>query len=268
MNHPFESPEIDLVPPENPAAPSVPKLSIADLMIWMACVAVIITYYQFLYSLEPYSSQASVHKFTSIGYAMAWGTAAACGGSWLRNRRAWLSSGKVEPGHYCIALINIISISSAILSLIISSLFRDMSGSGYHFFILANLFFLLLVLGIKTVFIVLPLIKNRWFLCLLPWPMITCWRIVLQLLLYIPMLFENHIFLYHLGSEVLSLIGASIIMVFMTTSYFGETKRDWLHWVGISCFLSSYIVSIASNAWGIFYGGFNSEARRGWRVFT
>ncbi|PHR98114.1 MAG: hypothetical protein COA78_26605 [Blastopirellula sp.] len=259
MNNPLDSTMPEDNDCEQAIAPSVPKLSIADLMIWTACVAVIITYFQFLYSLEPYTSQASVHKFTSMGYAMVWGTATACGVSWLRNRRAWLSSGKLELGHYCIMLINIISISSASFSLITASLFRDMSGSGYQFFALVNLFFLLLILAIRTVFIVLTL-KRRWFLCLLPWPMMTCWKIVLYFLYLLPwlgfgdisMLNGNYVFLYHLGPGVLSLIGALITMVFMTTSVLGKTKRDWLHWVGISCLLGSYLLGIVSSAWIIF----------------
>ncbi|PHR98113.1 MAG: hypothetical protein COA78_26600 [Blastopirellula sp.] len=250
MNNPFESPEIDLVPSEIPVAPSTPKLSIADLMIWTACVAVLLTYHQFLRRFEEADSAVNAFLFFHIGNAILWGTSLAASIHWIRNYKAWLAAGKMESGHILVGLVLSSSIFVSFMYGVELFLVHGADLSRNSFYAIFYLFHNLVLLGMIS--IALFLIRNdHWIFCLLPWMLIKCWNCVIQLNQLLGLRLEtlslnSPIFLYYAGPLILASLGLLISIGFLFFAGFENRRRDWLHWVGTFCLLGIYVSILGS----------------------
>lgn len=241
MNDLFDSPESKLETPNQPTTPSVPKLSIADLMIWTACVAIYVAVYQLNSAGQGELLVGVTRKMLQLGFAMVCGTATAGVLVLVRNHRFGEILSYCNPGHVLLFAISVAGISS----LIAFSCLAEMRTWEQPSIQLILIIFSLHSLAIMAVIIFALFVTagSRWHFCLYPWLLFrgcTVIDLVGEGILQITVIELAPIQL------IGSFFGMGLVFVLIIADLMSKQSLTWLHRLGTVCLLGIYTTEFAS----------------------
>ncbi|MGY8769672.1 MAG: hypothetical protein ACKVH8_14740 [Pirellulales bacterium] len=227
--------------PEESNINSVPKLTIADLMIWTACVAAYMGVYHLIALSADELSESRTKQLIQLGFALSCGTATAAVIAIWKHPRATIAQLSVEPGVtllFTIAVAGLISVVAYGCETGINSWHRP------------YLNLIMLVRFIKTFAIIILIAKGllrisgtRWHFMLYPW----LFYHVHNMLAIVSYVFSFDIFDQILPVQlVVSMLGAIAVVAVLVIDLLVQPNSTWLHRTGTFCLLGIYVTEFSA----------------------
>ncbi|PHR98115.1 MAG: hypothetical protein COA78_26610 [Blastopirellula sp.] len=220
---------------------STPKLTIADLMIWTACIAAYMGIYHLIALSTDELSADTTKQLIQLGFALSCGTATAGVIAIWKHPTATIAQLSVEPGVtllFTIAVAGLISVVAYCCETRINS----WDGSYINLALLVNF--------IKTLAIIIFIAKallhiagSRWHFMLYPW----LFYHVHNLLALSSYVFSIDIFDEILPIQlIVSMIGSITVAALLVVDPLDEPNLTWLHRTGTVCLLGIYITEFSA----------------------
>ncbi|PHR98112.1 MAG: hypothetical protein COA78_26595 [Blastopirellula sp.] len=252
MDEAMNSAEQDV--PLQTAAPSLPQFSIADLIIWTACVALSMSLLRLLPSQERFSL-FNFYDVLHLGYAIYYGVILALIIHWLRYQRVWRGYEKSMPGHYFILLpITLLSMSefSESLHFLLQPPGKLNIGPSIHLLtaslVPAHLYYMWKRLH-----------PDRWSIVVLIGLLMYAWIILLRLIDFAALAVPGFYFSFHLfnleslGTDLLISAAFVSTLAILISDIKNKVPRDWLHSVSVCCLLIFNAVWLIDRVWQSYY---------------